>query len=108
MAVSSEDFLNVGMFDESFSEVGWDIEFCLRAANKGLMTVYTPYAEAKLIRRLKSFGQASKDDLTRCYDVMRGTLMTGDKYYSPNFDCRSRIPLTAIKPYRPIVLNPNF
>ena len=108
MAVSSEDFLNVGMFDESFSEVGWDIEFCLRAARKGLTTVYTPFAEAKLIRRLKSFDEASKDDLTRCYDVMRGTLMTGDKYYSPNFDCRSRIPLTAIKPYRPIVLNPNF
>ena len=108
MAVNAETFLRIGMFDESFEEVGWDIEFCLRARERGLDTIWTPFAAAKLLREPKSFGEASKKDLSRCYDVMRETLLTGDPYYNTAYDCRFTTPIVSIKPTKPIVLNPNF
>ena len=108
MAVSAENFLKIGMLDESLGLVGWDVEFCLRAAERGLSTVYTPYASAKLGKIPISFTNARKEDLARCYEVLRDTLISGDPYYNIAYDCRFDMPIVSINPAKPILLNPNF
>ncbi len=102
MAVSAEDFASAGMFDETFPDVGWDTEFCIRAAQKGLNTVYTPFAAAKLTELPPSYDSASKTNLERCLDATRDHLLFGDPFYSINYDYRETEPRLAIRPAPPI------
>lgn len=102
MAVSSEDFASIGMFDETFTDVGWDAEFCIRAGRMGLNTVYTPFASAKLTSLPKTYDEAPKANTERCMDVMRDLLLFGDPYYSINYDYRETEPRIAIRPAPPI------
>lgn len=45
MAVSRETIRQIGGFDEDFQICGSDIEMCIRAYEKGLYNVYTPFAQ---------------------------------------------------------------
>ena len=102
MAVKTQDFLDIGMFDETFPEVGWDAEFCMRAAQKGYGVVYTPYASAKLWKLPKDYPDASDKNLERCRDVFRDCFLKGDPHFSNNYDYRLTSPQLAIKPAPPI------
>ena len=108
MAVSAEDFLKIGMFDETFQNIGWDTEFCLRASWLGKRTVYTPFASAVLSEVPHDYRDASLKELERCYDAFRDTLIDGDPYFSLNYDYRYCVPTLSIKSFKPITLNPMF
>lgn len=79
MAVKSNDFMNLGMLDETLSDTGWDVEFCLRAIKAGKQVVYTPFAEAELLKDHpvdnKTFGKEWSDG-------------NKDLYLSPIYDLR--------------------
>ena len=108
MAIKAQRFMTVGLFDETLSGVGWDTELCIRLMRRGYENYFTPYAAAKLYGELPDYDDASSDNLTRCYDSFRQTLMTGDGYYNPNYDYAASEPVLNIKPYKPICLNPNY
>lgn len=108
MAIRGDIFMSAGMFDETLSMVGWDTEFCIRLMRRGYMNYFTPYAEAIMYGNIPSYGAASKENLERCYDSFRQTLIEGDKYYNPNFDYASSIPSLAVKPYPAAELNPFY
>lgn len=108
MAVRGDIFMNAGMFDETLSMVGWDTEFCIRLMRRGYMNYFTPYAEAILYGSIPSYDAANKDNLERCYDSFRQTLIEGDKYYNPNFDYACSIPSLAVNPYPAAELNPFY
>ena len=108
MAVSSEDLANIGLFDDTLGEAGWDVEFCLRALKKHRQIIYTPFAEAISRSAPTQYDGLSKEAMQRCYDAYRDMLLSGDPYYSPNYDYRQSVPMLAIKPEKPIKLNPLF
>lgn len=108
MAIEGEKLLNSGMFDETMKGVGFDTELCIRLMRKGFKNCFTPYAKAKLYGQLPDYDKASNQDLLRCYDAYRQTLLTGDKFYNANFDWATIVPQLAIKPFKPIELNPLY
>ena len=97
MAVSSEDFLNIGLFDETLSAVGWDTEFCIRAARKGLSAVFTPYARARMYTANKKLADADELNKERFMDEFRELMRSGDPYCNPNYDMRYTYPQIAIR-----------
>ena len=106
--VRSDEFYNIGLFDESFTHVGWDTELCIRFMRRGRLCVYTPYAKAKLNSLPIEYAHAPAQNLQRCYDAYREIMLAGDKYYNDNYDYKSIIPIPAINPYSPILLNPLY
>jgi len=106
--VCSESFFNAGCFDESFEEMGYDTEFCIRLYRKNLACMYVPASVVKCHGGMKNLAAATDTDKTRSYDAMRPMLMEGDPYYNPNFDYASSIPKVAVKPYPAIYLNEKF
>ena len=108
MMVRMETFFNVGCFDESFEEAGFDTELCLRMAGRGYASVYAPNALIKSYVPPLSIQEASEKDMQRYYDAVRETLVRGDPYYNINFDYSSPLPKAALHPAPPINLNTIF
>jgi ADP-heptose:LPS heptosyltransferase/GT2 family glycosyltransferase len=77
-------FTELGGFDEDHVVINNDLDYCLRAAGKGLLNVYTPYA------RLIHHELASRASVAEAYgslkfhDRWRGVIAAGDPYFNPN------------------------
>lgn len=108
MAVKADKLISAGMFDETFSNVGWDTELCIRLSERGYNNVFTPFAKIRLYGELPDYESADESNLKRCYDVYRPILLSGDKYYNPNFDYASNEPCLNINKVRAIELNPFY
>lgn len=105
MAVKAERLIGAGMFDETFDEVGWDTELCIRLSERGYDNIFTPFAKIRLYCELPDYESASENNLKRCYDVYRPILLSGDKYYNPNFDYSRNEPCLNTNRVKPIELN---
>jgi ADP-heptose:LPS heptosyltransferase/GT2 family glycosyltransferase len=83
MLVRREVFDAIGGFDEAHEIINNDLDFCLRAHQAGLLTVYTPYA------RLLHHELASRDQLGEVFDSShferqwKTQFAAGDPYFSP-------------------------
>ena len=108
MAVSGEAFFTAGLFDESFTDVGWDTELCIRLRRRGMRICFEPYAKAQLTGPLPDYKKASPANLVRCYDCLRETLIQGDGFFNANFDPAFSVPRLAVKPYPAIKLNTDY
>lgn len=97
MAVRSDVFSEAGMFDDTLSEYFWDAEFCLRAAKAGHMTVYTPFAEANMMRASDEDDQPSSKNRERIRDVLK-SYGKKDLYFSTHYDRRFTLPQLKILP----------
>lgn len=79
-------FAELGGFDEAFALVHSDVDYCLRARQKGYLIVYTPYAT------LYHREGASRGNLHPAADEQLFRRRWGnpgerpDPYYNPNFD----------------------
>ena len=108
MMVRMETFFNVGCFDESFCFTGFDTEFCLRMEGRGYASVYTPRVLVKSYVPIASIAEGQEQDIRRCYDAMRESMVRGDPYYNINYDYASFEPKVAVRPVPPININPIF
>lgn len=108
MMLKGEAFFSAGLFDETFTDVGYDTELCIRLMRRQFTNVFTPYAAAQLNGGLASYSGAPKANLLRCYDAYRQTLLGADRYYNFNYDYSQPIPKLSVNPYPPIQLNPFF
>ena len=95
MMTSAALFKRLGGFDEVY-QVGYsDIEFCLRAAQAGYRTVYTPFV------RLLHHEGGSRGRYLPPSDVLRAScqmlpyLRQGDRYFNPNLSYLHRQPSLA-------------
>lgn len=83
LMVRRDVFDAVGRFDEAHDVVNNDLDFCLRAHQAGLLTVYTPYA------RLIHHELASRDQVEETFDTShfdrqwKSLFTIGDPYFSP-------------------------
>lgn len=92
MMVSKALYEELGGLDESFTVALNDVDFCLRVREKGLLNIFTPFAELYHYES-KSRGSDKKDDRAVRYqqesDRFRVkwayALAKGDPYYNPNF-----------------------
>lgn len=94
MAVSSETFLKLGMFDERLNVFGWDSEFCIRAINAGMQVVYTPFAEARLLKLPSGYDEADQADRKHYDEAVKEYK---ERYFSPNYDLRFTDPQLKIR-----------
>ena len=95
MMMPAELFDRLGGFDEVY-RVGYsDIELCLRAAQAGYRTVYTPFARL-LHREGGSRGFClPPGDVLRASCQMLPAIRQGDRYFNPNLSYLHRKPSLA-------------
>lgn len=86
MMVRTEVFRELGGFEERLSVAYQDVDFCLRAREKGYLTVFTPHAVlshregATRGRKGQTHPRENESFFRRRWGRYR------DPYYSPNFD----------------------
>lgn len=85
-------FDELGGLDESFAVALNDVDFCLRLREKGLLNVFTPFAELYHFES-RSRGLDDADEKAARYNEeserfrrkWKAVLDAGDPYYNPNF-----------------------
>lgn len=82
----------VGGLEESFAVSLNDVDFCLKLREKGLLNVFTPFAELyhyeSISRGLDDSGEKAKrynEESERFREKWKEALAKGDPYYNPNF-----------------------
>ena len=92
LLVKKKLFEEVGGLDESFAISLNDVDFCLKLREKGLLNVFTPFAELyhfeSASRGLDDQGEKAaryNDESERFREKWKEVLEKGDPYYNPNF-----------------------
>jgi GT2 family glycosyltransferase len=94
MMVERKKYLEIGSFDETSFGVAYnDVDFCLRARERGYLNVFTPHVEAY---HHESASRGYEDDFKKIRRFNREkenlkarhgeALERGDPYYNPNLD----------------------
>ena len=92
LLVKKKLFEEVGGLDENFAISLNDVDFCLKLREKGLLNVFTPFAELyhfeSVSRGLDDQGEKAaryNDESERFSEKWKEVLEKGDPYYNPNF-----------------------
>ena len=92
LMVKKQLFEEVGGLDESFAISLNDVDFCLKLREKGLLNVFTPFAELfhyeSISRGLDDSGEKAERynrESKMFREKWREALEAGDPYYNPNF-----------------------
>ncbi|MCR5650139.1 MAG: glycosyltransferase family 2 protein [Lachnospiraceae bacterium] len=95
MMVSKTDFKEAGGFDEEFAVALNDVDFCLKLRQKGLLNIFTPFAELFHYESASRGSDVEKPDEKKaerynreagCFrEKWKDVLSAGDPYYNPNF-----------------------
>ena len=92
LLVKKSLFEEVGGLDESFAISLNDIDFCLKLREKGLLNVFTPFAELyhyeSVSRGLDDSGEKAERynrESAHFREKWKTVLEKGDPYYNPNF-----------------------
>lgn len=105
--IRTDTFYNAGCFDETIKNPDAAVEFSLRLMRRGLYNIYDPSAVLIHYNGLDEWERSEADEM-RMYDTLRSMLITGDPYYSLNYDYSVSTPKIAPMPYPPIELNSNY
>ena len=92
LLVKKSLFEEVGGLDESFAISLNDVDFCLKLREKGLLNVFTPFAELyhyeSVSRGLDDSGEKAERynrESVHFREKWKNVLEKGDPYYNPNF-----------------------
>ena len=92
LMVKKKDYDAVGGLDENYAVALNDVDFCLRLREKGLLNVFTPFAEAyhyeSASRGLDTVPEKAKryeEECAKFKQRWKALLEKGDPYYNPNF-----------------------
>ncbi len=92
LLVKKSLFKEVGGLDESFAISLNDVDFCLKLREKGLLNVFTPFAELyhyeSVSRGLDDSGEKAERynrESAHFREKWKNVLEKGDPYYNPNF-----------------------
>lgn len=92
LLVKKSLFKEVGGLDESFAISLNDVDFCLKLREKGLLNVFTPFAELyhyeSVSRGLDDSGEKAERynrESAHFREKWKTVLEKGDPYYNPNF-----------------------
>ena len=79
-----ETFDALGGFDESHGVINNDLDFCLRAWNRGLVNIYTPHTRLIHHEAVSRAGLADDYNAAVFDSQWRGAFLAGDPYFNPN------------------------
>lgn len=92
LMVKKRLYLEVGGLDEEFAVSLNDVDFCLKLREKGLLNVFTPFAELyhyeSVSRGLDDRGEKAERynwESEKFREKWKRQLEAGDPYYNPNF-----------------------
>ena len=92
LLVKRQLFDEVGGLDESFAVSLNDVDFCLKLREKGLLNIFTPFAELfhyeSISRGLDDNGEKAErynKESEKFREKWKEALEAGDPYYNPNF-----------------------
>ncbi len=92
LLVKKELYMSVGGLDEGFAISLNDVDFCLKLREKGLLNVFTPFAELyhyeSVSRGLDDSGEKAErynKESEKFREKWKEALEAGDPYYNPNF-----------------------
>ena len=109
MLMRRDTFDRLGGFDEAYDPLDSDVDFCLRAHEAGLLTVYTPYATLthhEQGSRILADGAEARERFARRW---RMRFADGDPYHSSNLSKRFDDFIPAEEPARPVIAgHPRF
>ena len=83
MLVRRDTFERLGGFDEAHQITNNDLDFCLRAHQAGLLTVFTPYASLIHYELASRAGMKDVFDMTHFDAAWKSTFAAGDPYFNP-------------------------
>ena len=86
MMVKASTFWQLGGFDDHFSDALYDADFCLRAGERSLRTVFTPYARVVTLAGNKA-NTGSKEELG-LFQQRWHEVIASDPYYNPHLTRR--------------------
>jgi O-antigen biosynthesis protein len=98
MMITKDAFTAVNGFDENFLLNWSDVDLCLRAAEAGYRTVYTPEARLLHHESVTHQRQIPRVDFERASQQWRERLMQGDRFYNPNLNYGCAIPGFRLSP----------
>ena len=85
MLVKKSVFEAIGRFDEAYTSIYCDADFCLRLRRTGRLIVWTPFAKVRLSAANPAGAQdISCNEATRFRARWEKELHAGDSYYNPN------------------------
>jgi ADP-heptose:LPS heptosyltransferase/GT2 family glycosyltransferase len=73
----------IGGFDEAYNVVNNDLDFCLKAWRRGLVTLYTPHATLIHHEQISRSGMADEYDAAAFETIWRNVFVLGDPYFHP-------------------------
>ena len=92
MMVSKENFLEAGGFDEELAVAYNDVDFCLKLRAKGLLNVFTPFAEGYHYESLTRGSDANdvnrarfEKEIAYFKEKHHDEIEAGDPYFNPFF-----------------------
>ena len=92
LMVKKSQYEAVGGLEEGFAVSLNDVDFCLKLREKGLLNVFTPFAELyhyeSISRGLDDSGEKAQryNEESECFrEKWKEALAQGDPYYNPNF-----------------------
>lgn len=92
MAVSKKAVEAIGLFDTEFIICGSDIEYCIRANNKGLSVIYNPNVMLYHHESKSRSSYIPEIDFTLSNKVYQRYRESYDPYFNPSLDINSIIP----------------
>lgn len=84
LMVSQEKYAAVGGFEESLPVVGNDVDFCLRLADAGWRSIWTPYCCLIHHESISRKNTVPPEDERNMWSRWRARFMAGDPCYNPN------------------------
>ncbi len=95
MMTRRDVFEQIGGFDETYILAFSDVEYCLRAGDRGFKTIYTPYACLKHHESASRGSHIPLGDIQRGFEHMIAIVERGDPYYNTNLTSKLPIPALA-------------
>nr|MCR4924051.1 glycosyltransferase family 2 protein [Lachnospiraceae bacterium] len=93
MMTSKENYDRVGGLSEEFAVALNDVDYCLKLRDKGLLNIFTPYAELFHYESASRGSDTNNDEKAERYnrecelfkEKWKEVLSKGDPYFNPNF-----------------------
>lgn len=93
LMIQKRKFEEVGGFSTDFKLCGGDVELCLRLLQQGYRNIYTPYATLlHLESATRKDDPIPEQDFRHSKKAYAPYAVTGDPYYSRNYDYMSNLP----------------
>lgn len=82
MLVRAALFQELGGFDINYSQVFEDVDFCVKAREKGYLNIFTPFCEITDTHRECKKHQYNENDSLKLKKACSGLINNGDPYYN--------------------------